>query len=412
MRLRALLTFIALTPLLILNPTIASAKEWKRYQEFTVSLGNQFAAPMRSAEFPKQSDSFNVMGCTSEPIHPYVVVTAAHCIWGIYGDPASEYFYNGGVIWIQEPGKRADDSTAKRIKAIEVLKPESIGNSKSFPIAKVESRDDIAFLVLEKPIVNEVKHKIATLEQIKFALQSGLKMRVYGYGLNSVAEQDAYYATPENLRYKVSDQLDPRKLEYDFVTEQLPSGYVHHVGFPKMVLARSPICGALGTSGSPAVIEIKGEEFLVGPGSHSTGWNCPELKNHNENEARTDPFYKYRNISSHIIIANHPELIKEALQKGSDQERKVLATELKAKQDAEAKADAELKAKQDAETKAAAELKAKQDAEAKAAAELKAKQDAEAKAAIKKTSITCLKGKLTKKITAVKPLCPKGFKKK
>ena len=368
MRLRALLTFIALTPLLILNPTIASAKEWKRYQEFKVSLGNQFAAPMRSAEFPKQSDSFNVMGCTSEPIHPYVVVTAAHCIWGIYGDPASEYFFNGGVIWIQEPGKRADDPTAKRIKAIEVLKPESIGNSKSFPIGKVESRDDIAFLVLEKPIVKEVKHKIATLEQIKFALESNLKMRVYGYGLNSVSEQDAYYATPENLRYKVSDQLDPRKLEYDFVTEQLPSGYVHHVGFPKMVLARSPICGALGTSGSPAVIEIKGEELLVGPGSHSTGWNCPELKNHNENEARTDPFYKYRNISSHIIIANHPELIKEALQKGSDQERKVLATELKAKQDAEAKADAELKAKQDAEAKAAIELKAKQDAEAIAAA--------------------------------------------
>ena len=385
-------------PLLILNPTIASAKEWKRYQEFTVALGNQFAAPMRSAEFPKQSDSFNVMGCTSEPIHPYVVVTAAHCIWGIYGDPASEYSFNGGVIWIQEPGKRADDPSAKRIKVIEVLKPESIGNTKAFPIGKVESQDDIAFLVLEKPIVTEIKHKIATLEQIKFALQTGLKMRVYGYGLNSVAEQDAYYATPENLRYKVSDQLDPRKLEYDFVTEQLPSGYVHHVGFPKMVLARSPICGALGTSGSPAVIEINGEEFLVGPGSHSTGWNCPELKNHDENEAKTSPFYKYRNISSHIIIANHPELIKEALQKASVQEGKVLAAELKAKQDAEAKA--------------AIELKAKQDAEAKAAIELKAKQDAEAKAAIKKTSITCLKGKLTKKITAVKPQCPKGFKKK
>ena len=384
MRLRALLTFIALTPLLILNPTIASAKEWKRYQEFTVSLGNQFAAPMRSAEFPRQSDSFNVPACASEPIHPYVVVTAAHCIWGIYGDPANAYFFNGGVIWIQEPGKRADDPSAKRIKVIEVLKPESIGNTKAFPIGKVESQDDIAFLVLEKPIVTEIKHKIATLEQIKFALQTGLKMRVYGYGLNSVAEQDAYYATPENLRYKVSDQLDPRKLEYDFVTEQLPSGYVHHVGFPKMVLARSPICGALGTSGSPAVIEINGEEFLVGPGSHSTGWNCPELKNHDENEAKTSPFYKYRNISSHIIIANHPELIKEALQKASVQEGKVLA----------------------------AELKAKQDAEAKAAIELKAKQDAEAKAAIKKTSITCLKGKLTKKITAVKPQCPKGFKKK
>jgi M6 family metalloprotease-like protein len=100
------------------------------------------------------------------------------------------------------------------------------------------------------------------------------------------------------------------------------------------------------------------------------------------------------------------------------------AAELKAKQDADAKAAAELKAKQDADAKAAAdkvaaELKVKQEAEAKAAAELKAKQDADAKAAAdkaaaatKKTTITCVKGKLTKKVTAVKPVCPKGYKKK
>ena len=99
--------------------------------------------------------------------------------------------------------------------------------------------------------------------------------------------------------------------------------------------------------------------------------------------------------------------------------------ELKAKQEAEAKAAAELKAKQEEEAKAAAELKAKQEAEAKAAAELKAKQEAEAKAEAarilanakaaatnKKTTITCVKGKLTKKVTAAKPKCPSGYKKK
>jgi len=71
----------------------------------------------------------------------------------------------------------------------------------------------------------------------------------------------------------------------------------------------------------------------------------------------------------------------------------------------EAKAAAVLKAKQEAEAKAAAELKAKQDADAKAAAD-------KAAAASKKTTITCVKGKLTKKVTAVKPVCPKGYKKK
>ena len=80
-------------------------------------------------------------------------------------------------------------------------------------------------------------------------------------------------------------------------------------------------------------------------------------------------------------------------------------------QDAKVKEVADLRAKQDAEVKAAAELNAKQEAEAKAAAELKAKQEADAKAAAqKKTTIICVKGKLTKKVSAVKPKCPTGYK--
>jgi hypothetical protein len=68
------------------------------------------------------------------------------------------------------------------------------------------------------------------------------------------------------------------------------------------------------------------------------------------------------------------------------------------------KAAAELKVKQEADAKAAAD---------KAAAELKAMQEAAAKAAVtKKTTITCVKGKITKKVTSVKPVCPKGYKKK
>ena len=44
---------------------------------------------------------------------------------------------------------------------------------------------------------------------------------------------------------------------------------------------------------------------------------------------------------------------------------------------------------------------------------LEGKSQADAKAAaLKKTSITCVKGKLVKKVTAVKPVCPKGYKKK
>ncbi len=111
--------------------------------------------------------------------------------------------------------------------------------------------------------------------------------------------------------------------------------------------------------------------------------------------------------------ANSPEVQKLMYEanEGSRLIEAKAAAELKAKLEAEAKAAAELKAKLDADAKTAAELKAKLEAEAKAAAELKAKQEAEAKAAAqKKTTITCVKGKLSKKITAVKPKCPTGYK--
>ena len=93
-------------------------------------------------------------------------------------------------------------------------------------------------------------------------------------------------------------------------------------------------------------------------------------------------------------------------------EEALLAAEFKAKQEAELKAKAEEEARAKAEAEAKA--KAEEEARVKAEAELKAKQVAEAKAAAekKKITITCTKGKLVKKITAVNPKCPKGYQRK
>lgn len=69
-----------------------------------------------------------------------------------------------------------------------------------------------------------------------------------------------------------------------------------------------------------------------------------------------------------------------------------------------------------AELKAAEELKLKIQAEAKAVEELKAKEEAEKITAmlleLKKSTIICIKGRLSKKVTAIKPKCPSGYKKK
>ena len=80
----------------------------------------------------------------------------------------------------------------------------------------------------------------------------------------------------------------------------------------------------------------------------------------------------------------------------------------------QALAAAELKTKQEAEAKIAEEFKAKQEAEAKAAADkLAAEKLAAAEAtASKKRTITCVKSNPNKKVTATKPKCPVGYKKK
>jgi hypothetical protein len=68
-----------------------------------------------------------------------------------------------------------------------------------------------------------------------------------------------------------------------------------------------------------------------------------------------------------------------------------------------------VKAQEEANTKAKADAEAKLKAEA--AAKIKAEAAAKA-ASSKKVTITCVKGKLTKKVTNVSPKCPTGYKKK
>ncbi len=108
----------------------------------------------------------------------------------------------------------------------------------------------------------------------------------------------------------------------------------------------------------------------------------------------------------------------------NSQSKFILQSDAVAKAEAEAKAKAEA----DATAKAESEAKAKADAEAQVArdklladakaaadrilADAQAALNAARKLAIKKTMIICIKGASTKKIVAINPKCPGGYKKK
>ncbi len=81
---------------------------------------------------------------------------------------------------------------------------------------------------------------------------------------------------------------------------------------------------------------------------------------------------------------------------------------VQAEAEAKVRADAEAKAKAIADAEAKA--KADADAKAKADAEAKAKASAVTKNSPKPKTIICIKGKTTKKVTALNPRCPAGFK--
>ena len=88
-----------------------------------------------------------------------------------------------------------------------------------------------------------------------------------------------------------------------------------------------------------------------------------------------------------------------------------LAKEVKAKAEADAKAAKEAQVKAEAESKAMADAKSASDAELASAKLALASASAEL-AKWKPITITCVKGKVTKKVTAVNAKCPTGYSKK
>jgi len=327
--------------------------------------------------------------CTGAYLRSRVVVTAAHCVIKD-GGRAPELRFPLDDWYVSQPGIDWSTPEAKssKVKVLKIWTDPDFFNRWEPAKGLMETQvNDVAFLFLENELTGPALSRAASRDEIEsFRLGQGRAFHL-GYGCiggsnGQTAGNDGKPYLAEDI-YGTSYQPAHIPIRDRILSVKYPNG--------------KSVCP--GDSGSPLLMKKGSEVIYVGTIFAGGSWENAAKGILNPGDASVTVLWPFVSILE--------EKYKEFLVEDTKNR------ELKAKQEAEAKAAAELKAKQEAEAKAAAELKAKQEAEAKAAAELKAMQEAEAKAAaLKKTTITCVKGKLTKKVTAVKPKCPAGYKKK
>ena len=354
----------------------------------------------RSVEFGQDAtgdpNAVKVRGGSGFLYSERIIITVGHVI----GDEITQgiaYWERDGVIY--RPGI-VTIAGEKQYKVKKVLVPSTY----VYPdYANNIIIDDLAIIILSEDIPLTKKAVLATEEQMQRFAREKSKVELVGYGITHGSQRNRPY---EEMMNRPPNKLTGTLLSPEAVLQfyrQYPNVDWQKINKPGVYgivqhreLKQSHICD--GDSGSVFFVEEDNVRYVLGTtGLGLVNNNCPP----------PEKWYGFPSMSWIDPNSKLRDLLKTA--EGiveEDRKREFAAAEV-------VRLAAELKAKQEADTKAAVDLKAKQEADATAAAELKAKQEADAKAAsLKKTTITCVKGKLVKKVTGVKPVCPKGYKKK
>ena len=354
--------------------------------------------PSTAVEFGQDAtgdpNAVHIQGNTSGFLYSErIILTAAHVLNQLRIQP------NGDTQgFVYAPGL-ADKTNAKRYQIIKAIIPKTYVNADH--TRNIQPIDDFAIVIVNEDMPLKNRVVIANEQQMRQFAQDKAKVELVGYGLQSGAQR---VAPQLSLRapFKLTTLLyTPEMMNTFYSTKTLnrgddKPGYWTVVEWGAMhTQATGSVCN--GDSGSGFFVEQNDVRYYVGTTGNGVGIsNCQA-----DGSIKMDPA---GGMSWFPAPYKFLDLIKTAESFVAEEKRKEFA---KAE---EVRLAAELKAKQEAEVKA----KAEEEARVKAEAELKAKQEAEAKAAAekKKITITCTKGKLAKKITAVNPKCPKGYKRK
>lgn len=303
-------------------------------------------------------------GCSGALIAPSIVATAGHCVLDVDGLLTKK-------VYVGDPGASSDSVSANDIvSSIQITSGYKNGSNNTV------AADDIVFLVLSKPKKFDVPVRLASESEVQALKSKSTILRVYGYGYASDSGEIGKY--PLYTEGTFSSQA---------VANQPDSAILKPIN--------QNTCK--GDSGGPVLSISATEVLVIGVVTGS------DLRNNcGTSFSSFTLISRYSNLAFSAAVTQLNNLDAQ-VRKAVDDANQGLKT-----------AESVFNAKYDALSKSS-QIQANTDQEnideLNARIEELEQQILKLQDQLPKT-ITCLKGKVIKKVTGVKPKCPTGYSQK